>query len=188
MSTTLETAVETTTNVVDQVVAPVQAGGKRRTRKQVTKKNTKKTTSKKSTAKKSTKKTADKDKIKTVGSRREVWNGRAKKTSGGLTKADLILNSSGKPVSKAQHEKGIKQFPVLKPWRDHLNAFRAAHPEMSLKEQMKGASKTYQKKKAADAKKVSASKPKKNASSGKKKSTKGGKKKPRTQKSGKGKH
>ena len=182
MSATVET---TTTDVVDQVVAPVQTGGKRRARKQTTKKTTTKKTTTKTTAKKSTKKTADKNKIKTVGSRREVWNGRAKKTSGGLTKADLILNSSGKPVSKAQHEKGIKQFPVLKPWRDHLNAFRAAHPEMSLKEQMKGASKTYQKKKAAEAKKAGASKPKKTTSSGKKKPSKGGKKKPKKKKSSK---
>ena len=145
---TASTTVDTTT----QNTAPVQTGGKSRKTKKTT---SKKTTSKKTTSKKtSTKKTATQKatkstevKVKTVGSRRDVWNGRAKKTSGGLTKADLILNSSGKPVSKAQHEKGIKQFPVLKPWRDHLNAFRVAHPELSLKEQMKGASKTYKKKK-----------------------------------------
>jgi hypothetical protein len=185
MSATLES----NTTSVDQVVAaPVQTGGKRRVRKQTTKKTTTKTATKKTTTKNKTKKAADKDKIKTVGSRREVWNGRAKKTSGGLTKANLILNSSGKPVSKAQHEKGIKQFPVLKPWRDHLNAFRVAHPEMSLKEQMKGASKTYQKKKAADAKKAGASKPKKKPSGGKKPKKQKKQKKPKKQKAGKGNH
>merc|ERR1712216_497505 len=106
-----------------------------------TKKKTKKNTKKNA-------KTADgKPKIKTVGSRREVWEGKAKRTSGHLTKANLLLNSAGKPVSRAQHEKGLKQYAVLQPWRDHLNAFRKEHPEMSLKEQMKAASKTYKKKK-----------------------------------------
>merc|ERR1711959_655077 len=83
-----------------------------------------------------------------VGTRREVWEGKAKRTSGHLTKANLLLNSAGKPVSRAQHEKGLKQYAVLQPWRNHLNAFRKEHPEMSLKEQMKAASKTYKKKKS----------------------------------------
>ena len=140
MSATVETVTPTTQATETSVTAaPVttQTGGKR-TRRKASKKG----------------KTADKNKVKTVGSRREVWDGRAKKTSGGLTKDRLILNSSGRPVSKAQHEKGLKQYVVLKPWRDHLNAFRAAHPEMSLKEQMKSASKTYKKTKAKASKKA----------------------------------
>lgn len=32
-------------------------------------------------------------------------------------------------------------------WNRHLDAFRKEHPEMSLKDQMKAASKTYTKKK-----------------------------------------
>jgi len=180
MSTTSVSVTESTANVVvpsvtDTTTATtaslsLQTGGKKtkKTTKKATKatKATKKTTKK--TAKKTTKKTADgQPKIKTVGTRREVWEGKAKRTSGHLTKVDLILNSAGRPVSKAQHEKGLKQYDVLKPWRDHLNAFRKEHPEMSLKEQMKAASKTYKKTKtkktagAKKAKKTKAKKPKK---------------------------
>ena len=43
--------------------------------------------------------------------------------------------------------KGLKQYDVLN-FADYLNAFRE-HPEMSLKEQMKAASKTYKKTTAA---------------------------------------
>jgi hypothetical protein len=36
----------------------------------------------------------------TIGSRRQVWNGTAKKTSGGLHKSDLIMNKHHRIVSK----------------------------------------------------------------------------------------
>ena len=192
---------ETTNNVVvpslnEESVTLAQTGGKskgtKKTTKKSTKKSTKKTTKKAATKKTATKKTATKKtatkkkkaattadgkpKIKTVGSRREVWEGKAKRTSGHLTKDDLLLNSAGKPVSRAQHEKGLKQYAVLKPWRDHLNAFRKAHPEMSLKEQMKAASKTYKKKglkktaaKKATKKKTAAKKTSKTSKTSKKK-------------------
>jgi len=159
MSTTSVSVTETANNVVVPSVTDTttttslsltQTGGKKKTK--TAKKTTKKTTKK---ATKKTTKTADgQTKIKTVGTRREVWEGKAKRTSGHLTKANLILNSANRPVSKAQHEKGLKQYDVLKPWRDHLNAFRKEHPEMSLKEQMKAASKTYKKTKTAGAKKT----------------------------------
>ena len=32
-----------------------------------------------------------------------------------------------------------------KAWREHLNEYRKKHPNLSLKQQMKGASKTYKK-------------------------------------------
>ena len=182
MSTTSVSVTESTANVVVPSVTDTtattaslsltQTGGKKKTTKKATK--TKKTTKK-------TKKTADgQPKIKTVGSRREVWEGKAKRTSGHLTKADLILNSAGRPVSKAQHEKGLKQYDVLKPWRDHLDAFRKEHPEMSLKEQMKAASKTYKKtktkttagKKTKKTKNKSTGKNTKGKKKGKKKGTK----------------
>merc|ERR1719461_1224499 len=41
-----------------------------------------------------------------TGSKRKVWNGSAKWTTGGLTKADLMLNPSGRLVSKKQFKKG----------------------------------------------------------------------------------
>ena len=39
----------------------------------------------------------------TFGSRAEVWHGNAKKTTGGLTKSDLIKNKHGEIVSKKKH-------------------------------------------------------------------------------------
>ena len=39
----------------------------------------------------------------TFGSRAEVWHGNAKKTTGGLTKNDLIKNKHGEIVSKKKH-------------------------------------------------------------------------------------
>jgi len=47
---------------------------------------------------------------KVVGSRAEVFHGNAKKTSGGLTKGDLMKNSSGDIVSKKKHELGMKIY------------------------------------------------------------------------------
>ena len=39
----------------------------------------------------------------TFGSRAEVWHGNAKKTTGGLTKKDLMKNKHGEIVSKKKH-------------------------------------------------------------------------------------
>merc|ERR1712227_126499 len=41
-----------------------------------------------------------------TGSKRKVWNGTAKWTKGGLTKADLMLNKTGKVVSKKAFKNG----------------------------------------------------------------------------------
>ena len=49
----------------------------------------------------------------TIGSRRQVWNGTAKKTSGGLTKADLMM-SHGRIVSKSKHFSAKKEMRLLK--------------------------------------------------------------------------
>ena len=35
---------------------------------------------------------------------------------------------------------------ALKPWFDHLQAYRKSHPKLSLKQAMIGAKKTYKKK------------------------------------------
>ena len=45
-----------------------------------------------------------------VGNKNEVWNGTKERTSGGLTKKDLMKNKRGKVVSKKQHELGQKAF------------------------------------------------------------------------------
>ena len=44
-----------------------------------------------------------------VGSRLEVWNGTKSKTSGGLVKSDLKMNSKGKIVSKKVSEQATKR-------------------------------------------------------------------------------
>jgi hypothetical protein len=49
----------------------------------------------------------------TVGSRRQVWNGTAKHTSGGLTKSDLMM-SHGRIVSKKKHFTAKKEMRLLK--------------------------------------------------------------------------
>ena len=46
-------------------------------------------------------------KSKIIGSRRQVYNGSMKKTAGGLTKEDLMLNKRGRIVSKKKHAFGV---------------------------------------------------------------------------------
>jgi hypothetical protein len=43
------------------------------------------------------------NKTQRVGSRRKVFNGSAERTSGGLTKDDLMKNVAGRIVSKKRH-------------------------------------------------------------------------------------
>jgi hypothetical protein len=52
---------------------------------------------------------------KTFGSRAEVFHGNAKKTTGGLTKKDLMKNKHGQIVSRKKHmtakkEKRLEKF------------------------------------------------------------------------------
>lgn len=49
-----------------------------------------------------------------VGSRRQVWNETSYKTSGGLTKSDLLLNKSGRIVSKSKHNSEKKSKRLIK--------------------------------------------------------------------------
>lgn len=53
-------------------------------------------------------------KIPTFGSRIQVYRGNAKKTSGGLTKSDLMMNKHGRVVSKAKHFTAKKEMRLLK--------------------------------------------------------------------------
>ena len=46
----------------------------------------------------------------TVGSKLQVYNGSAKKTSGGLKKEDLMKNKRGRIVSRKQHALGKLRF------------------------------------------------------------------------------
>ena len=54
------------------------------------------------------------NKIPTFGSRIQVYRGHAKKTSGGLTKSDLMMNKHGRVVSKAKHFTAKKEMRLLK--------------------------------------------------------------------------
>ena len=49
-----------------------------------------------------------------IGSRAEVWHGSAKKTSGGLTKAQLMKNKSGRIVSRKKHFSAKKDNRLVK--------------------------------------------------------------------------
>ena len=53
--------------------------------------------------------------LKTFGSRAEVFHGNANKTTGGLTKKDLLKNKNGQIVSRKKHltakkEKRLEKF------------------------------------------------------------------------------
>jgi hypothetical protein len=52
--------------------------------------------------------------IPTIGSRIQVYRGHAKKTSGGLTRSDLMMNKHGRVVSKAKHLTAKKEMRLLK--------------------------------------------------------------------------
>merc|ERR1711963_279473 len=51
-----------------------------------------------------------------TGSYRKVWNGTATYTKGGLTKADLMLNSKGKVVSKKMFKQGQRLLKKSGGW------------------------------------------------------------------------
>ena len=50
----------------------------------------------------------------TFGSKAQVWHGTAKKTSGGLTKSDLMKNKHGRIVSRRKHSMGKKSIKHLR--------------------------------------------------------------------------
>ena len=52
--------------------------------------------------------------MQSTGSRAQVWHGTAKKTSGGLTKSNLMMNKHGRIVSKKKHASGKKTIKNLK--------------------------------------------------------------------------
>lgn len=52
-----------------------------------------------------------------IGSKRQVFNGTAEKTSGGLTKRELMTNKNGKVVSIKQHNAGCRNAVNLQDYR-----------------------------------------------------------------------
>jgi len=53
-------------------------------------------------------------KTKIIGTRAQVWHGTCKKTSGGLTKSDLMMNKHAHIVSRAKHNTAKKEKRLLK--------------------------------------------------------------------------
>jgi hypothetical protein len=49
-----------------------------------------------------------------IGSRAEVYHGNARKTPGGLTKSDLMMNKHGRIVSRKKHNTAKKEMRLLK--------------------------------------------------------------------------
>lgn len=52
--------------------------------------------------------------MQSTGTRAQVWHGTAKKTSGGLTKSNLMKNKHGSIVSRKKHASGKKSIKNLK--------------------------------------------------------------------------
>lgn len=50
----------------------------------------------------------------TFGSKAQVWHGTAKKTTGGLSKSDLMKNKHGRIVSRRKHNMGKKSIKHLR--------------------------------------------------------------------------
>jgi hypothetical protein len=71
-------------------------------------------------------------KTKNIGSRVQVMNGTAHKTSGGLTKNDLMLNKWGRIVSKKRYAAALKR------WKS-VEAIFAANKAPAFRPKKKGA-------------------------------------------------
>jgi hypothetical protein len=51
---------------------------------------------------------------KTIGTRAEVYHGTARRTSGGLTKNELMINKHGRIVSRKKHTTAKREMRLLK--------------------------------------------------------------------------
>jgi hypothetical protein len=51
---------------------------------------------------------------KTIGTRAEVYHNTARRTSGGLTKSELMMNKHGRIVSKKKHNTAKKEMRLVK--------------------------------------------------------------------------
>jgi hypothetical protein len=79
--------------------------------------------------------------MQTTGTRAQVWHGTAKKTSGGLTKNNLMKNKHGRIVSRRKHASGKKSIKNLRKLgyvakKGHFKLFHKGHKGKSKK--MKG--------------------------------------------------
>jgi hypothetical protein len=79
----------------------------------------------------------------TFGSKAQVWHGTAKKTSGGLTKKQLMKNKHGRIVSRKKHSLGKKSIKHLRKMgyiakKGQFTLFHKGHKQKSRK--MRGGS------------------------------------------------
>ena len=79
----------------------------------------------------------------TFGSKAQVWHGTAKKTSGGLTKNNLMKNKHGRIVSRRKHTMGKKSIKHLRKMgyiakKGKFTLFRKGSRSRSRSRKMKG--------------------------------------------------
>ena len=90
--------------------------------------------------------------MKEVGTKKEVYNDKARRTKKGLTKNDLEVNAKGSVVQKKRGSRPTSSTSSTSstsrkpnPWLEHLKKFRASHPNLSYKEALQQAKTTYKK-------------------------------------------
>jgi len=76
--------------------------------------------------------------MQTIGTRAQVWHGTAKKTSGGLTKTNLMKNKHGRIVSKKKHASGKKTIKYLRKLgyvakKGHFKLFHKGHKSRKMR-------------------------------------------------------
>lgn len=74
--------------------------------------------------------------MKSKGTKEEVWNNLAKKTSGGLTKDDLIVNANGKIVSKKKSLLAMKNMQNGRGLCAYCNKIYKPKQELKFPEQI----------------------------------------------------
>lgn len=102
-------------------------------KKQSSKKRSPSSSSDDAPPRKSRKRSDDREPCRRVGTKEEVFNGEARQTAGGLTKADLLQNAQGRVVSKKASEAARSKIAQLvksggKPFAKRT---AAAEPESS---------------------------------------------------------
>lgn len=77
--------------------------------------------------------------MQTTGTRAQVWHGNAKKTSGGLTKKNLMMNKHGRIVSRRKHASGKKTIKRLEKlgYKAKKGVFKLFHKHSNRKNSRK---------------------------------------------------
>ena len=78
---------------------------------------------------------------KTIGTRAQVWHGTAKKTSGGLSKKQLMMNKHGRIVSRKRHNIAKREKRLVKAgYVAKKGEFKLFHKGHTKKHNKKGGS------------------------------------------------